>query len=145
MKIQLNKTQKIIGFSLLGVLGVSFSYWLYNYLRLMKAYSSVATIAQANNDIANPNTPLLELPDPALQDAINKAASEDGYTNDGNDNLMDTVTINGINYNLEDNGTYTSEDGGLIFNPITSTITASDGTVTKIEPSSIKYSESGNP
>lgn len=137
--------QKII-YSIGGVLLLTSVYYIYEYFRLSAIYAKKVTLAQAQIDIQEPQTPLIELPDSDLQEAINSASNDElgGYT--GNDDLDDTATINGVQYTLEDNGTYTSTDGSyIIFNPIDSSLTNNNGDATIIDPNIVVYTNTGNP
>ena len=142
----INKTQKIILYSLGGAISAAFLYYVYNYMRLQSIYKKTATLEQALIDIQNPNMPLISLPDKDFEDAMNNVANDEEGQYSGNDNLKDIATINGVVFNLEDNGTYTSTDGNnSVFNPSDNSLTTSDGNSTKIAPSDVIYSESGNP
>jgi hypothetical protein len=129
-----------------GVLLVSAIYYTYNYFRLRSIYNKEVTLAQAENDIKNPQTPLIKLPDKDLDEAINNAVNEDGNLYSGNDDLPDTAVIGVIKYTLEDNGTYTSTDGSnIVYVPKDRSVYMPDGSVTIIDDAMVTYSNSGNP
>jgi len=140
----ITKTQKIILYSLGGAISAAFLYYVYNYIRLQAIYKKTATLDQALIDIQNPNMPLISLPDKEFDDAMINVANEEEGQYSGNDNLEDTATINGIVFNLEDNGTYTSVNGNSVYDPSNETITT-NGVSTYQDPSEVVYSESGKP
>jgi len=140
------KNKKILIYSAVGAIGSVAIYYIYNYFRLQSIYSKQATLSEAQIDIQNPQVPIIELPDSDLQDAINKASNGDEGEYSNTDGLDDTATINGIQYTLEDNGTYTSTDGSyVVFNPIDNSLTNNNGDVTIIDPTIVVYTNTGNP
>lgn len=104
----------IIGSVIIGV--TILAAWIYYEIRLIGIYNNISTVDQAIADMQNPSTIYINMDDADIEQDVLDATNSDEYqySNDGSDDVIAAVMINGSMYTGSSvTGVYTNSSGAV--------------------------------